>query len=471
MKNRFFRFFFIIFFSVIQLVSIFLIAPIQPAFATTPFTSANATLSNSRLSYKGNLSATTAVSDTVFTIDSSGQADNETKNLFPKDNVCFNNPNAEDGDGCVDNTTYEVNSIVSDTIFGVTSGVATIMYNDHNVVSTQSGRITVTFVPQTSVASGGFIRVTIPAATSNATDGIPDNTGFDANALTNGNINANIAPTSFTKSGTTLTTSGNTHVMLMTLSSALTAGNTYSFIIGHASDTTLQFINPAPYGTTGTNHTRGVADTRSITLQTENSGNTVQDQTILKVAPVDGVLVSALVEMAISYTIGAVAAGTTACSIGMPTDSTATTVPFGSIVNGATFYNMAQTHTITTNATNGYSLTVAEDGAMSKDGEGVTTIPNTTCDAGTPCSDTVADAWTDASNHGLGYTLANISGGHQSFSAPNYKAFSTTQRAIMSHTEKVSGDSIYTCYRLSIDATQDAGYYFNKLTYIATPLF
>ena len=52
-----------------------------------------------------------------------------------------------------------------------------------------------------------------------------------------------------------------------------------------------------------------------------------------------------------------------------------------------------------------------------------------------------------------------------------YKPFSTSAITIMSKAGKTSSSQIATCYQLSVDSTQDTGYYKDKLTYIATPKF
>jgi len=446
------------------LVSIFAVPLTTVQAQALNFTQAYTTMSNSRFSYYAKVGTTTSANATNVVIASSGNPDNNTANIFPNDILCFNNPASN---GCSSQTTYTVASTPTSTQIGVTSAIADALTAGTAVVSTQSARLTVTFTPRTSVPSGGYIRLSIASATSNYSDGIPDNTGFDVNKLTTGNINTYVTPTGFTKSASTLTYGSGYNVILMTLSSALTAGSSYSFVVGDASDTTSRFINPAPAGST---HTRGIADSYSIILQTEDSSNNPQDKTITKVAPVDGVFVSATVEETISYTIAGVSTSTSACGATTSVTTTATTVPFGSIVNTDTFYNAAQTHAITTNSSNGYTLTTQYDQALSLDGAGVTTIPDTSCDSS--CSTGTPGTWSTATNNGFGYTLANISGTDAAFTnASGYKPFSASAVTIMSKASSTSGSQIYSCPRLSVDTAQQTGTYFNKLTYIATPKF
>jgi hypothetical protein len=41
----------------------------------------------------------------------------------------------------------------------------------------------------------------------------------------------------------------------------------------------------------------------------------------------------------------------------------------------------------------------------------------------------------------------------------------------MSNTGAVAGSAVHVCYQIATSTTQKAGYYLNKLTYIATPTF
>lgn len=467
MCKKFGKLFFLLF-----LVVYFLNSFSNKVFAEAPFVSSYATLSNSRFSFVAGLATTVPANASNATIYSSGSyPDTNTGNLFPKDTICFNNPAA---DGCSQQATYTVTSVVDNTSIGFSSQTPVTLQAADRIIASQTGRITVTIVPTTYVASGGYIRTTIAGSGSSSTncDGMPDYNGFDCGDLTTANINSNITPSGFTVSASSLTSTSGNHVILMTLSSALNIGSTYSYTIGNASTTSQRFINPAPYGT-GYNHTRGVAETQNITVQTENSSNTILDKTILKVAPVDGVLVSANVELSINYTIGGLAVGSTACTNASDVTTTATAVPFGSIINYASFYKAAQSHTVSTNASNGYVLTVQEDSPLTEDGNiGVgVTIRNTGCDSGS-CTSSSPSGWATATNYGFGYSMQNVSGSDAAFTyATGYKPFSTSATTIMSNSGTVSSSQTYTCYKLTVPSTQTAGYYLNKLTYIATPRF
>ena len=87
--------------------------------------------------------------------------------------------------------------------------------------------------------------------------------------------------------------------------------------------------------------------------------------------------------------------------------TSATAVPFG-IINPNAFYQGCQDLTVSTNAGDGYSVTVQESHAMMT-ADGRFTIPDTACDAG-DCSVATATAWATPTHNGFGHTCANQSG-------------------------------------------------------------
>ncbi len=456
-----------------QIFYVFFLTPPKVHALTTNLTSADITLTNSRLSYRGMVGTASSANDQKFTLSGSPASpatDANTNDLFINDVVCFNNPNSN---GCASQTTYTVNNAPTSTQFNVSAAVANAMTAGTDVVATQSARWTVRFTPRTQVPSTGFIRLTIPNTGTTINDGMPDNGGFDSNKLTTSNINAAITATGFTKSATSLTTNASTStVILITLSSALTAGTSYSFVMGDASDTTLRFINPSP---ASSSHTAGVADTYSITLQTEDASNNALDKTITKLVNVDGVQVSAVIEETISYTIATVAISTSACGTTTTAASTATSLPFGSITTFSAFNDLAQQHSLTTNTNNGYTLTVQQDQALTLVG-GSTTIADSPGTAGTSGNACTPAAWSAASTNGFGYTLANVTNTSAAFTnSSGYCPFASANvsNKIMSKTSPPTGgtDSIYICPRLSVASTQRSGTYVNTLTFIATADF
>ena len=478
--------------------------------AYNPFTHAYTTMSNSRFSFKGVISGSVAAGAASATIKTSGQSDNNTSNLFTGETLCFN---GNEGYGCKNQaTSYSVTNVPSTSLINFTPVMTGTLMDGDSIVSTQSGTLTVSFTPATTVPANGTLVLTIPAAPScppsNSNcyyDGIPDSTGFDAAALMQavglggaaGNLTSGpcagtncFAPTGFTVSAVNASSALGSHTVQIVLSSSLTSGSNYSFRIGNTTaNSPFRFLNPTP---TGTTHTRGVADTYSITLQSKDNGGTVLDQSITKVAPIDGVQVSANVELSISYVINPAtttyvngssqitpATTITQCNNGTAfttsanVTSTATAVPFGSITSFSNFYYAAQTHYVSTNAQAGYTVTVQSNGLLTS---GANTIPNTSCDSG-PCTVSTAQPWTSASNNGFGYTVADITGtdatsGFGANAGTYFKQFdSAAPQTIMSNTGTTATSRAVSCYKLSVSNTQSTGYYTNKLTYVATPRF
>jgi hypothetical protein len=170
--------------------------------------------------------------------------------------------------------------------------------------------------------------------------------------------------------------------------------------------------------------------------------------------------------------------------------TTVSTVPFGTLA-ASTFYDAAQTLTVSTNASSGYAVTIEEDNQMGKDGGTTTEIPDTTCDDGT-CTHVVKANWATATAtvsaaYGLGYSLENVSGTDAAFTYNQWQTYlakqipctsaagtcgtQDTAQTIMSNSGPVSAKQVYVCYRIDISGTQQAGYYYNKVMYIATPTF
>ncbi|MFN4212554.1 MAG: hypothetical protein ACK4FL_01155, partial [Microgenomates group bacterium] len=190
--KKFFYKLILFFFVFFQAGYIFLIKLPSPV-GSANFTNISDTLSNSRLSYRAGV-ATGAANGSVVTVDSSGNADNDTNHLFPKDTVCFAGPNL---DGCYNQSTYNVVNIVNSTAFNISPplGANPLGANDY-VIATQSATHTITFTLASAVPSNGDIYITIPAINhaTQGNDGFPDtNTsvatnGFDLNGLGTANI-------------------------------------------------------------------------------------------------------------------------------------------------------------------------------------------------------------------------------------------------------------------------------------------
>jgi hypothetical protein len=455
---------------------------------TAALTSASATLSNSRLSYRAGVTTGTSGASTVD-IDTSGNPDNNTNHLFPKDVVCFANAGLL---GCSQQTTYTVNSIVDADTFQMTSNLGENLSSSDIVIATQSGSLTIAFTTTTQIPSNGDILITIPM-TDNAdgADGFPDagsstsTSGFDLGTIAAGDISTTGCTDGNWNATETITEGSGTSdhtIRVDRQTSSCAASSSITVTI----DSSPGLINPAPI-TSG--HTQGTADVYTINLKTRDGSDNTLDQIDVNIAPVEAVFVSATVNETMSFAVAAVAISQSTC--GQTTDiaTTAYSVPWGTIAASNTFYEGTQQLTVSTNADGGYAVKIEENDQMGKDGatctgatagESVNCIKDSTCDA--TCSESSSTEWTTATNNGMAFSLANQSGTDAAFTYnESSRTFSSRQIAdqeasetkatVMSNASQVSGSSVYVCYRLSISGTQPAGYYFNKVKYTATSTF
>lgn len=454
-------------------------------------TNASVTLSNARLSYRAGV-ATGAANSSVVTIDSSGNADNNTNHLFPNDVVCFAGANL---DGCYQQKTYTVANIIDSTNFNFSPslGGTALGANDY-VIASQSAVHTITFTTVNEIPANGDILITIPAVDLNGktNDGFPDTAssvstnGFDLNGLTTANISISSSgcANNWTVAAVNAGTATTDHTIRIDRSvNNCPASSTITVTIG---DANKKLINPAPILT---GHTQGTADVYTINIKTRDGSDNTLDESNVKVAVNEGVLVSATVDETLSMTIAGVSSSTSACGQTTDVTTTATSVPWGIIANFGAFQEAAQTVTVSTNASSGYSVKIEENDQMGKDGKICTgstageadqCIQDTTCDSS--CNETTSDEWTSTSKYGLGYSLANVSGTDASFtyneSGRTFSAkqiadqeASETKQTIMSSTSPVASSQVYVCYRLNVSATQPAGYYFNVVRYTASASF
>lgn len=465
-------------------ISFFVIKSVSPTeVRAATLTSASATLSNPRLSYRAHTTVGSAGTSTV-TIDNAS-ADKTTNHLFPSDNVCFLNQGIT---GCIGSTNYNVANVPTSTTFTLASPLTQNVDTNGYVTATQSGNLTLTFTLVSTIPSGGNIFITIPvASTGNVNDGIADigssntTSGFDFNKLTPTSVNV-------TSSGGTCTGGWDTPVVA-SASGTITVSKLTSSCSG-AIITVLvpNLVNPAPF-TTG--HTEGTADSYKISIVTRDGSNNTLDSANVAVAPVEGVLVSATVDQSLSFIVTGVSSGVAKCGATTTSvTSTAYSIPWGTIATANTFKDAAQILEVSTNAGGGYTVKIEENDQMGMNGvtctgatagEANDCIKDTLCDSGT-CSETTSGEWVIASNNGLGYSLANASGTDAAFTYnESGRTFSSkqlpdqevpeTKQTIMSNAAPVSAKQVNICYRISVSGTQPAGYYYNKVKYTATATF
>lgn len=467
---------------------------------TASLTSASATLSNSRLSYRAGINSGTSGSSLV-TIDSSGNADNDTDHLFPSDVICIADATFA---GCQGQTTYTVNNIVDSTNFGINTPLSATLGQADLAIATQSGTLTIAVTTANAVPSNGDILVTIPSINhaTQGNDGFPDTNsavsgnGFDLNSIGTGDITVGSSgcANNWTVSSVAAGDVSNDHrIRIDRSTNSCAAGSTITITVG---DGAPNLINPAPI-TSG--HTQGTSDIYTINVITRDGSDNQIDTVDVDVAPIEAVLVSATVDETLTFTIAGVSSSSTAaCDQTMNITTTAMSVPFGTLINTDTFTDGAQLLTLSTNADGGYSVRTEENDQLGRNGntctgasagESVNCIEDTTCDGGS-CSSSSEDDWETATNNGFGYSLKNASGSDAAFQHnvvsgscagtassdfcarqfPDQEA-SESKQTIMSNAGPVSSSQVYVCYRTTISATQPAGYYYNKIKYTATAVF
>ncbi len=246
--------------------------------------------------------------------------------------------------------------------------------------------------------------------------------------------------------------------------------------------TTIEIGNHATFGGAGSaDQINNPASTGSrqipLTAGASDTGET-------RIAIVDTVLVTASVDTLFTFTVSGRPRGTvvnTADTTGGTT--TATQIAFGKLLAN-TASTAAQLLTVTTNARNGYSVTVETDAMLDSangadiDGfiNGAYTMSPTawTAPGATPGSENTYGHWAITTDDAALTGGANFqvgAGGNRFVSA------STSPIQVMSHTGPVngSGQGVGTTtvgYKIQISALQEAAEdYTAVLTYIATPVF
>ncbi len=478
--------------AMIVFQSFFAFTLVSPNKVDRAISSASATLSNTRTSYYAKVNGTHTASDNTIDIQTSSNPDNNTNHLFPNDTVSVG-PNGN----------KTVASIVDSDTFVLTSGITVGASNGDPVYSTQSGTLTVTFTLGSSIPVNGYAKVTIPDPPTNGNDGAPDTTaslatnGFDLNQMDATNMSVS-GGTGCTWSGTETVTagSGNGHSYQQVTTTQCTGG-TITMTVG---DGTKGLVNPAKV----TGASAGTADVYTITISTHDSSNVQIESQDVSVAVVEGVLVSASVEESLTFIVAGVTSdSSTVCGVtrtASSPDTTATAVPWGTVSSSyvAATHNTAQQLTVTTNAISGYKVYVEENDQMGRDGAECTgtapsvgeytfgsntCIRDTVCD-GTGCSHTTYRDWTTPGTYyGLGYSLEGTDATfayNTSGASFNAKQFADIQGAesrsdanahLMTNAGPVANSQAYVCFRISIPATQPAGYYYNKVKYTAVPTF
>ncbi len=394
---------------------------------------------------------------------------------------------------------YDVTQVVSDSTFTInpvlSAGDADA---GDDVIATSSAELVVNFTTASAV-NGGTFRVLVPAEANNvdAADGIPDAGYFDYTFagptvtcpadITNYDFGTGgAAASSVTVDGTDYHSFTCTYVGAGAIGTAFDGGANGQIEISN-------LINPAP----PSDHVTGTADRYSIILQHLDASNGVVDQTTVSVGVIEAVRVTATVAPIITFEIGGVSSGVSACGDSTSVTTTAAAVPFGELLISS-FKYAAQSLTVSTNASAGYAVTARANDQLGRNGQACTGDPT----ADTNCiQDSVGDTddmeynneaeWSSTAKKGFGFSLDDYdaASGDETpdflyTSATNscdgtgdcYRQFADQEQLespvrIFRSTAPADSHSIYACYKTIISAQQSAGNYENYITYTATATF
>ena len=387
--------------------------------------------------------------------------------------------------------TYTIVGITDADEFSVSPVLAAGDADDNDPIYLKSRPQHVVTFNTASAVADGYFRILLPADSTNPNDGNPDDEGFDFGGGTVTVTGTDTTGYDFVtgvataSGGTGCTSPANFHCFEVHYSGSGGVGTAITITIGNTNGSNTP-IAPAPSST----HTQATADTYSFQVRNYDSVDAVVDSASGKIAVIESVRVTATVDPTISFSISGIASGQNPCGTGATnqTDIDTTTgtnaplaVPFGTLSLN-TFKDAAHQLVVSTNASNGYTVTAQENDQLGKDGGTTPYIPDTDGDNGT-ANETTSDTWDTATgNPGFGYTLKSISGATVPFNSSganfNTRRFpavadpdSPLVATVMSNTTVANSDTANVCYRISVDATQAAGDYENQITYTATASF
>jgi len=217
----------------------------------------------------------------------------------------------------------------------------------------------------------------------------------------------------------------------------------------------------------------GIADIYTVSIGgTSDSGD-------MLIAIVEGVAVSVTIDESLAFTIASSTnddCDTAFSSLPGP-DSTASTVPFGTLTTPNAFTHACQNLTVSTNASSGYVVTAQIDRSLRS---GSLLIANGNCDG--TCDITATDTWTGTSNNGFAYSATGTDAILHDVDYRNFACTGVTTtdclprggetaQNVMISTIAVSNSTATVEYKLNFSGTQEAGTYTNTVTYIVTPTF
>ncbi len=228
-----------------------------------------------------------------------------------------------------------------------------------------------------------------------------------------------------------------------------------------------------------TNPTNEGSYTVSISSK-ENGSGTVIETASIKVYIIQDVTLSATVDPRLTFTIDGVDQGTTINTVTTTATSTATTTPFGTLVVDQDAI-VAQKLSVSTNATDGYVITVFQDGELENSAGAVI---NSFDNAPVGAASTTPKAWVNPSalidqpdtygHMGLTSNDTTGAGGDMAidYSGGKFAGLAGSnplEVAVNNGPANSLGEGVnFVAYRVRISALQEAGDYTSTLTYVCT---
>jgi hypothetical protein len=208
--------------------------------------------------------------------------------------------------------------------------------------------------------------------------------------------------------------------------------------------------------------------------------STPSDTGKTRVAIIDNVVVTAIVDTSFVFTIDGLATSSSPVVGNASTtgSTTATLIPFGTLTAGVP-KSLAQQLSVTTNAMNGFVVTVESDGDLQSANGAIIDNFADGSDVAVPGTDWVAPSndIDDRTTWGHWGLASNDSDLALPFGADNFIAASTSPRVVFAHNGPADGleddkGQVEVLYKIQITPLQEAADdYTTTLTYIATPTF
>jgi hypothetical protein len=306
----------------------------------------------------------------------------------------------------------------------------------------------------TGVANGEDIVITFPA-------------GFDLAFIGQEDIDLLVDGDNVPEANWSVATTGTT-ITLTIDTGSIAAGSSTQILIGlHATNEgtpNTQIGNPAGEGSFRIDIAAGADDTGST-----------------HVVILASVQISANVETVFTFEVAGVGSGVTVNGVTTTGTTSSTSIPFGTLTNGNATTS-AQQLSVSTNARNGYVVTVQIDQPLQSSTGGIIDGFANGSNTDTPSSWVVpsGDVNLPTTWGHWGFTTDDATTTRPTldeFGLAEFAAASTSPRVVMSHTGPVDGTGMgigttTVGYRVEITNLQEAGDdYSTTLTYIATPTF